>query len=389
VSDLLAWLSRFFGSPIWLLGTFVSLAFGGFLLFGAYRAGLARRRFGEDARLAALMTYDASTRRAYKGTFLVLASALAFAAAARPHYGKEKQLIPATKVDVIVALDFSKSMYARDVEPSRSARAKAEVAELIQSMPGARFGAVAFAGDAMGFPVTEDGPAVAQFFRGLEPNDMPVGGTNLTRALELARELLRKDPKSKDHKRYVILITDGEDLEGSPRSVANSLGDDETTIHVVQIGGRTPERIPEIGPDGEMLGWRKTEDGKFMTTELTARGETQLENIAKATPQGRVVRAEGGRTGIEEITRDLQASMQSGEFTEHYVDVYADVYEYPLGLAILLLLLEAFVTDAPRQRFNKRQPPPKVDRRFRVGGGDLGSVAAPTVGVPIPRGPHV
>jgi Ca-activated chloride channel family protein len=215
--------------------------------------------------------------------------------------------------------------------------------------------------------VTEDGPAVAQFFRGLEPNDMPVGGTNFTRALELARELLRKDPKSKDHKRYVILITDGEDLEGSPRSVANSLGDDATTIHVVQIGGRTPERIPDIGPDGEMLGWRKTEDGKFLTTELTARGETQLENIAKATPGGRVVRAESGRTGIEEITRDLKASMQSGEYTEHYVDVYADVYEYPLGLAILLLLLEAFITDSPRQKFARKQPPPKVDRRFRRG----------------------
>lgn len=382
MSDLLAWLSRFFGAPIWLFGTLVSLAFGGFLLFGAYRAAVARRRFGDEGRITALMTHDPSTRRAYKGTFLVAASALAFTAAARPHYGKEKQLVPATKVDVIVALDFSKSMYARDVEPSRAARAKAEVAELVQSLPGARFGAVAFAGDAMGFPVTEDGPAVAQFFRGLEPNDMPVGGTNLTRALELARELLRKDPKSKDHKRYVILITDGEDLEGSPRSVANSLGDDETTIHVVQIGGRTPERIPEIGPDGEMLGWRKTEDGKFMTTELTARGEAQLDNIAKATPGGRVVRAEAGRTGIEEITRDLKASMQSGEFTEHYVDVYADVYEYPLGLAILLLLVEAFITDSPRSRFTRRQPPPKVDRRFRRG------VELPSPADPIVRGPH-
>ncbi len=367
IESLLATLRRHFGEPVMLLGTLVAVLFGAFLLFGAFRAARARKRFGDENRVQALMTHDPSTRRAYKGVFLVLATAATFVAAARPHYGKEKQLVPATKVDIIIALDFSKSMYARDIEPSRIVRAKAEVGELIQSMPGARFGAVAFAGEAMGFPVTEDGPAVAQFFRGLEPNDMPVGGTSLSRALELARELLRKDPKSKEHRRFVVLITDGEDLEGSPRSIANSLGDDETTIHVVQIGGRTPERIPDIGPDGEMRGWRKNEAG-FMTTELSARGEAQLENIAKATPGGRVVRAEGGRTGIEELTKELKSSMQTGEYTEHYVDVFADVYEYPLGLAIFLLFLEAAIADAPRRKFIKKVPPAARQRRGLVRG---------------------
>lgn len=367
-------LGRHFGDPPMLLGTLVAIVFGALLLLGAFRRNRARKRFGQEKRLAALVTHDPSTRRAYKGVFLVVATALAFVAAARPHYGKEKQLVPATKVDIIIALDFSKSMYARDIQPSRIVRAKAEVAELVQQLPGARFGAVAFAGDAMGFPVTEDGPAVAQFFRGLEPNDMPVGGTNLTRALELSRELLRKDPKSKDHKRYVILITDGEDLEGSPRSVANSLGDDETTVHVVQIGGRSSEPIPDIGPDGQMLGYRKTEDGRVMTTELTARGEAQLDNIAKATPGGRVTRADAGRTGIEEMTKDLRLAMQTGEYTEHYVDVFADVYEYPLGLAIVFLILEALITDAPRKKFvrniPKAGPPRRLGRsRFEPSGG--------------------
>ncbi len=367
---LLELLRRHFGEPFWLLGTVVAVLFGGVLLFGAFRAARARKRFGDEARVAALVTHDASTRRAYKGVFLVLATALAFVAAARPRYGKEKQLIPATKVDIIVVLDYSKSMYARDVEPSRIVRAKAEVAELVQALPGARFGAVAFAGEPMGFPVTSDGAAVAQFFRGLEPNDMPVGGTAIGRALDLARELLKRDPKSKDHKRFVVLITDGEDLEGSPKSVATSLGEDEVTIHVVQIGGRTPERIPEIGPDGDVLGWRKTDSGEFMTTELTARAEAQLDAVAKATPGGTVVRSERGRTGIEEMTASLKDALKTGEFTEHYEDVYADVYEWPLGAAILLLVLEALVTDAPRNRFVRRTPPQVGPRRLmaRQGG---------------------
>ncbi len=346
-------------APYFLIGTAVALVYGLVLFISGLRSRKARQRFGDEGRVAALMTHDPSKRRAFRGVFLVLATALAFVAAARPQYGGQKVLVPATKVDIVIALDFSKSMYARDVEPSRIFRAKAEVADLVQSLPGVRFGAVAFAGEAMSFPMTADGAAIAQFFRGIEPNDMPVGGTSLTRALDAARDLLNRDPKSKDHRRFVILVTDGEDLDGSPLSVARSLGDDQTTVHVVQIGGRTPERIPEVGPNGEVQGWRRDERGDYMTTELTARGEAQLASIAKATPGGQVVRAEKGRTGIEEVTADLKAAMKGGEFSEHYEEVFADVYEYPLGLAIILLLLEALIADAPRFRFIRNKPPVK------------------------------
>ncbi len=350
-----------FAAPLFLIGALVALLYGAVLFVAGLRGRAARARFGDEARVKSLVTHDASTRRAFRGVFLVLATALAFVAAARPQYGGQKVLIPATKVDIVIALDLSKSMYATDVEPSRIFRAKAEIAELVQSLPGVRFGAVAFAGEAMSFPLTADGPAIAQFFRGVEPNDMPVGGTSLSRALDAARDLMNRDPKSKDHKRFVILITDGEDLDGSPLSVARSLGDDETTVHVVQIGGRTPERIPEVGPDGNILGWRRDDRGDYLTTELTSRGEAQLESIAKATPQGKLVRAEKGRTGIEEITAELKDAMKSGAYSEHYEEVFADVYEWPLGLAVLLLFLETMIADAPRFRFFRKKPPEKSD----------------------------
>lgn len=355
-------------ASLWVLwGAGLALLFGLILIIGAVRARLAKDRFGEDKRIGALMTYDAATRRAFKGVFLVLATALAFVAAARPQYGKGKELVPATKVDFVLVVDFSKSMYARDIEPSRISRAKSEVGELIQALPGARFGAVAFAGDSIGLPLTSDGASVAQFFRELEPNDMPVGGTAIARALRQAQEVFERDPKSKNHKRFVILITDGEDLEGSPKGVAGSMGDDGTTIHVVQIGTTTPERIPEMGTDGEVLGWRKTDDGEFMTTQLTSRGEQQLKGIASATPGGQIIVAQDGRTGIEQLTKDLAASLTTGEYVDQSSDVYADVYEYPLGAAILLLLLEAMLTDSPRRRFTRKVPPVAALRRIPVG----------------------
>ena len=234
------------------------------------------------------------------------------------------------------------------MEPSRIFRAKVEVARLIKDLEGARFGAVAFAGEPMGFPLTADGAAIAQFLRQLDPNDMPIGGTAIARALDQAHDLLKRDPKAADHKRIIVLVTDGEDLEGDPASVARSIGLDGTTIHVVQIGGRTPERIPEVSDDGTVLGWRSDRNGKPLTTALTVQGEQQLAAIAAATPGGQVVRAEKGTTGIDTIAAELRRQMKS-ELAERVETVYADIYFYPLGLAILLLIAEVFLTDAPRR----------------------------------------
>jgi Ca-activated chloride channel family protein len=365
-----------FAAPWFLAGTAFALVIGLLLIFGGLGVVRAVKRFGDPERIQALLTADPAKRRAWKGVLLVLATALAFVAAARPQYGKGTRLVPATNIDVVVALDYSKSMYARDVEPSRIFRAKVEVARLIKDLEGARFGAVAFAGEPMGFPLTADGAAIAQFFRQLDPTDMPVGGTAIARALDQADDLLRRDPKSAEHKRIIVLVTDGEDLEGTPVEVAKSIGARGTTIHVVQIGGRTPEPIPEVGPDGRINGWRTDRQGKPLTTELSLHGEQQLAAIAQATPGGQIVRAEKGTTGIDTIAAELRRQMKS-ELAERVETVYADVFYYPLGLAILLLIAEVFLTDAPRRVFVAARPPQTAKRSGLVrkatmlGGADL------------------
>jgi Ca-activated chloride channel family protein len=345
-----------FAAPYFLFGTALALPIALLLLLGGLGAARSVRRFGDPDRIQALTTADPAKRRAWKGVLLVLAVALAFLAAARPQYGKGTRLIPATNVDVVLALDYSKSMFARDVEPSRIFRAKIEVARLVKELEGARFAAVAFAGEPMGFPLTADGAAIAQFLRQLDPNEMPVGGTALARALEQARDLLRRDPKAQEHKRIIVLVTDGEDLEGDPVASARSIGAEGTTIHVVQIGGRTPERIPEIGPDGRVLGYRSDRQGRPLTTALSAEGEQQLAAIAAATPGGKLVRAEKGSTGIDQIAAELKRQMKS-ELAEKVDTVYADIYFYPLGLAIALLLAEVFLGDAPARLFVRKLPP--------------------------------
>lgn len=343
-----------FAEPWWLVGAVTALVVAAIAIWGGFALLASIRRFGDPARVHALMTASAGKRRAAKGVLLFFATALAFVAMAQPQYGRGTRLIPATNLDVVIVLDYSKSMYARDVTPSRIARAKAEVARLIKNLPGARFAAVAFAGEPIGFPLTSDGMAIAQFFRQLQPNDMPVGGTAIGRALNRASELLARDPKSKDHRRVIVLITDGEDLEGNPVSVARSIADSGATIHVVQIGSRTPEPVPDVDTAGAIVGHRRDDDGKPLMTALSAEGEEQLVNIAEVTG-GSIIRTERGSTGIEELSNRLEEMMES-ELSEKVETIYADAYFYPLGLALFLLLIDTFVGQAKRRVIEARRP---------------------------------
>jgi Ca-activated chloride channel family protein len=330
------------------------LAYAAAIVWAAIGHARAARSFGEPGLLAGLVTFDATARRAVKSVFLVVAMLLAFVALARPKFGSGTKIVPATNLDVVIVFDYSKSMYARDIVPSRISRAKAEVARLIQDLPGARFGAVAFAGEPMSFPLTSDGAAIAQFFRQLDPNDMPVGGTATAKALERGREVFARDPKSKDHVRVMVLVTDGEDLEGDPVSVAENCEREGTRIDVVQIGGRAPEVIPEVGADGRIMGFRRDEQGNPLTTQLSAEGEAQLAKVAQVTG-GTIVRAEHGDTGIDKVARALQKMMRE-ELSEKVQTVYAEEYAWPLGLAVLLLVLEALVGEAPPRRTARATP---------------------------------
>jgi Ca-activated chloride channel family protein len=336
------------GALVAALCALALVAYAGSVLWASVRQTRAARVFGEPGLLAQLVSYDATARRAVKSVLLVVAMLSAFVALARPQFGSGTRIIPATNLDVVIVLDYSKSMYARDIAPSRIARAKAEVARLIQDLPGARFGAVAFAGEPMSFPLTSDGAAIAQFFRQLNPNDMPVGGTATARALERGRELFARDPKAKDHVRVMVLVTDGEDLEGDPVSVAENCQREGTRVDVVQIGGRAPEVIPDISADGKYVGVRKDDEGKTLTTELSAEGEAQLARVAQVTG-GTIVRAEHGDTGIDQVARALQKMMRE-ELSEKVQTVYAEEYAWPLGLAVVLLFAEAFLGEAPRRK---------------------------------------
>jgi|GEM_PF-172492 len=352
-----------FAESVWLLGLAVAGLVAVLLGIAAFRQARALDRFVGREQRAHLVTERPAVRRMLAAILLVSAVGLAFVAAAAPQYGHGTRLLPRTNLDVVLVLDYSKSMFARDVTPSRTERSKIEVGRLVQKLGGARFGAVAFAGEPMAFPLTSDGSAIAQFFQGLTPHDMPVGGTATARALEAGRQLLLRDPLSKNHEKVLVLITDGEDLEGDPKAAAEAAHADGITVNVVQIGGRSPEPIPDVDEHGRVSGFRKDEKGAPLTTYLTPEGEKQLEEVASV-GGGQLVRAGAGDTGIDQMADSLRKLMAE-ELSERVETVFVDVFQYPLGLAVFLLLLEAGVKlgrvrrpriDPPMTARPKRKP---------------------------------
>lgn len=337
---------------------------------GAMVAGDARRRrdanaFARPERLAALVTFDAGNRRALKAALRLLGLALAIVAVARPRYGRGEKVVPAADVTAVVVLDVSKSMYAEDVAPSRIERARSDVTRMITSLPQIRWGAVAFAGEAVAFPPTTDAPEAAQFLRTHEPYEMP-GGTAIARALELARRQLVPQgmeglpPEQRKggprHRSVIVLVTDGEDLEGDPTAVARQAAPDGVEIDVVALGARAPQPIPEIDEQtGKKTGYVRDDQGTLVTTSMTAAGEAQLQSIAAET-RGTFTHALDGTTGILEVENHLK-SLIATEGTGHVETLYADVFGVPLAIALFLIVLEALLGEAPRRRMATEDRP--------------------------------
>lgn len=322
-------------------------------------------RFGKPELVEALIVGKPGAFRAARGVLFVLAIALALLALASPQYGSRTRILRRRGIDVVVALDFSKSMLARDVRPSRIDRAKAEVLQFIEGLDGDRVGIVAFAGETMEFPMTVDYSALALFFRDLGPYDMPVGGTAIARALEASRRLLNRasrpqrpdeseaeDPSARS--RIVILITDGEDHEGDPIAVAHSLADENIRVYTIGIGTRTGEPIPTYAPDGTWTGYLRDDAGEVITTALTEENEQQLTEIAEATG-GHYYAAGRGGVGIDQIEAEMRR-MHQDENRSRRVTVHEDRYALVLLPAFLLLVLEALLPEAWIGRVLRRKP---------------------------------
>lgn len=340
------------GDMLWLLLLIPAVA--GALYWGFRVRARARRAFGHVAGARMLVGHSGGLR-ATRALLLLVGLALVMLALARPQYGSRTRMLRKRGVDIVFALDFSKSMLAADVKPNRIERAKAELLAFINELGGDRVGIVAFAGETMEFPMTVDYSAAALFFRDLGPQDMPVGGTAIGRALTAAQRLLeranRSEPSASDdgeqtatRAKVVVLLTDGEDHEGDPLQAAEALAAMGARVYVVGIGSRTGEMIPTYTDDGTWTGYLRDKDGKAVLTAMTPDNESQLKQLAEVTG-GKYFAAGRGRVGVDQIRAEMR-HMKQTELKARRITVHEERYALVLLAGFLLLLLESLLPEA-------------------------------------------
>ena len=334
----------------WALWLLLSVPLIAGLLVRGYRArARSLARFGAAETVQPLIRGRSPRLRAVRGVLVLLGLACAILALSGPQYGSRTRVLKKRGIDLVIALDFSKSMLAKDVRPSRIDRAKAELSRLFAELTGDRVGVVAFAGDTMEFPMTTDYAAVETFLKDLGPYDMPVGGTAIGRALVASKRVLERahGQESKPDERaaqLVILLTDGEDHEGDPVKAAEELAAAGVRVFVVGIGSRSGEPIPTYAPDGTWTGYVRDEQGNPVLSALTDQNEAQLRSIAQV-GKGKYFRAREGTVGVDEI-RALMHGMKQAENKARKVSIAEDRYAWVLLIAFLLLLLEALLPES-------------------------------------------
>ena len=297
-----------------------------------------------EARLLSSLTIGISpTRRKIRFTLLIMAVALLIIALARPQHGFDLQEVEQRGLDIVVAIDTSKSMLTTDIAPDRLERAKLAALELMQRAGTDRLGLEAFAGDAfLECPLTVDNTAFEQSVQALDVNSISQGGTAIASAIKTALTAF----KEKDHHRVLVLLTDGEDndSESGALEAAKNAAKDGLKIFTIGIGTAAGDLIRVTDANGNS-DYVRDEQGNVVKSHLN---EALLQQIAAVTG-GFYLPLRGADTMDTLYDRGL-APLPKSEGEAKMIRRYHEQFQWPLAAAILLLLAEMFLPERKRER---------------------------------------
>ncbi|HEY3358396.1 MAG TPA: VWA domain-containing protein [Polyangia bacterium] len=316
----------------------------------AFVLDLARRRralerLGEQPLIGAMAASLSRGRLVWRMILFIVGVGLVLTAAAQPQMPGKVRLRKSRGLDIVVALDFSKSMLATDIYPSRIERAKRELERLLDQLSGDRIGLVAFAGEAVSYPLTSDYAAAKLFWRELSPQQMPVGGTAIGKALTQATDLLKRvRPASNAYAQVILLLTDGEDHESDPIAAAKEAQKLGIRVYAIGIGSRSGELVPdpEASPGGAR--YLKDQKGGYVTSKLD---EDVLQKVVRLT-DGEYFRVDPKQFGVERVIQTL-ATLKRGEAATRLVTEPIELYLAFLVPGFLLLLIETVLSDRRRR----------------------------------------
>ena len=274
---------------------------------------------------------------------IIMGVACVFIALARPQAGYRWEETHRKGLDILFAVDTSKSMLTQDVKPDRLTRAKLAVDDMVNKLDGDDVGLLAFAGDAfLQSPLTLDYDAFRESLDALDTNTIPRGGTDMARAITEAQAAFTAE---NDHDKILVLITDGEDLDGNAVAAAGAAAKDGVKIFTVGVGTTAGELIPVPAENGgtEFL---KDSSGQFVKSHLD---ETMLRKIASVT--GGMYEPLGQRAeGLAAIYNQGLAPFQRHDLSSRQHRVYLEQFQWPLLAALCCFLAEFLIGTRKRRR---------------------------------------
>jgi Ca-activated chloride channel family protein len=301
------------------------------------------------ARLLSTLTVGVSARRQkFRLALLVAAFLGVLLALARPQWGFAWEESHQKGLDIIVAIDTSRSMLAQDARPNRLEKTKLAAIDLMRLAKTDRLGLVVFAGT--GFlqaPLTLDDQAFQQAVAAVSVGIVPEGGTSLSSAIRTA---LNSFEKGDANHKVVVLFTDGEDHDADTETLAAAKEAADAGVRIFAIGVGTPEgELLRVTDDQGNVSFVKDDDGNVVKSRLN---QTLLQQIA-TTANGFYLPLQGATPMATLYTRGLEP-LPKGEESTRLTRVYRERYQWPLGFAVLCLVLEMLLPESPRSRRSRR-----------------------------------
>ena len=322
-----------------------------FYLWAMKRRRRLMNSFCEKALVGSIAPAISIERKVIKMIMLTAAISLLAFSLARPQWGFEWKEMKFKGLDILMAIDVSKSMLATDVKPNRLERTKLAVKDLVKKLGGDRVGLIAFAGTAfLQCPMTIDYNGFLLTLDDLGVNTIPRGGTAIAVAIREAITVFTAKSgavsggKAQEKKyRTLILITDGDDLEGDPMKAAKEASDQGIKIYCVGVGTFEGSLIPAMDERGTG-GWVADKRGNVVKTVLN---EELLKNIAISTG-GSYVRATQSDFGLVLLYDKSIAKQEKKDIEGKAAKQYQERFQYFLAIAILILLVESFIPERKR-----------------------------------------
>ncbi|HLW35298.1 MAG TPA: VWA domain-containing protein [Chthoniobacterales bacterium] len=338
-----------FGAPVWFWGLLAIPVLTLLFARSEQRAAVRLRDFVSPRLLPQLSATVNRSRRLVRFAFVMLGLGFAIVSLAQPRWGYIYEDVKRKGLDLLFAVDTSRSMLSNDVQPNRLERVKLAAQDLVDQLQGDRVGLIAFAGRAfLQAPLTIDYEAAVESINDLDTKTIPEGGTNISESINLA---IRTFGKSAAGNRALIIFTDGEELSGDAVKVAKTAA--ETGVKIFTIGVGTPQGslIPITSDDGGTA-FVKDSAGQVVKSKLD---EKRLTEIAEATGGFYLHLGDGPQTMAQLYQQGL-AKMKAADIDARLSRRPIERYEWPLAAALIALTISILIGERKKVRARSRLP---------------------------------